>query len=213
MSKNRTRSPPQPGDIKRPTWSCSEQVGGRRIGKQEAETSPMSCSLDVPSDAESEPFPVTAKPQSGKHRDYKPCGTTLPPGDKRRSMLGPVVSTQPAAKCHPPVNTSQIKVMQGPQTPGKVPAVASCWQALGQFPCVAVAPFQGEAKSPHPTNPLVADLQPALSEATCLHGLQDAPRALVQPWPTGDVSPAPALLLSPSTFAPWHCNANPRAGP
>lgn len=128
-------------------------------------------------------------------------------------MLGPVVSSQPAAKCHPSVNTSQIKVMQGPQTPGKVPAIASCWQALGQFPCAALAPFQGEAKSPHTANPLTADLQPALSGATCLHGQQDAPRALVQPWPTGDISPAPALLLKPSTSVPWHCDANPRARP
>ncbi|KAL2302855.1 LOW QUALITY PROTEIN: hypothetical protein Nmel_010307 [Mimus melanotis] len=94
-------------------------------------------------------------------------------------MLGPVVSSQPAAKCHSPVNTSQIKVMQGPQTPGKVPA--SQLLALGQFPCVALVPFQGEARSPHPTNCLEADLQPVLSE------------------------------LTPSTSVPRHCDANPRA--
>lgn len=120
-------------------------------------------------------------------------------------MPGPVVSSQPAAKCHPLVNTSQIKVMQGPQAPGKVPVMASCWQALGQFPCVALAPFQGEGKSLQPANPLAADLQPAPSEVTFLHGQQDAPRA----W----CSPAPALVLSPSTSAPWHCDANPRARP
>lgn len=115
----------------------------------------------------------------------------------RGSMLGPVVSSQPAAKRHPPVNTSQIKEMRGPQDPGKVPAAASCCQALGQFPCVALAPFQGAAKSLHPANLLAAEPCPALAEATCLHRQQDGPRAQVQPWAAGDVSPAPALLRAP----------------
>lgn len=199
MSKNRTRSPPQPGDIKRPTWSCIKHVGGRRIRKQEAETSPVSRSPALPSNAESEPFSAAAKPLQRRGPRLRspwyhtPTGARQP-GDTRGSMLGPVVSSQPAAKRHPPVNTSRIKEMRGPQAPGKAPAAASHWQALGQFPCVALAPFQGAAKSPHPANPRTAELRSALAEPTCLHGLQDAPRAQVQPWAAGGVSPAPALL-------------------
>lgn len=35
----------------------------------------------------------------------------------------------------------------------------------------------------------------------------------MQPWPAGDISPAPALVLSPSTSAPQPCDANPKARP